>query len=93
MDALLLEQPMVSGSTIVTPLRKHSGAVPLQVRLKCSCDWILQFRLNVLVMVHLQIMSDAFYIVCKYHQLLDFIMDGQICHTKGEIHCAPDKCR
>jgi hypothetical protein len=52
MDALLLGQPTASGSTVVTPLRKHSGAVHFG---------FLQFRLNVLVMVHLLIMTGVLY--------------------------------
>lgn len=51
MDALLSGQPAALGSTIVTPLRKHSGALHYGV---------LQFRLSVLVIVYLQVMSGAF---------------------------------
>jgi hypothetical protein len=39
MDALLLGQPTASGSTVVTPLRKHSGAVHFGfLQFKCPCD-------------------------------------------------------
>lgn len=51
MDALLSGQPAASGSTIVTPLRKHSGAAHYGV---------LQFTLSVLLMVYLLVMSGAF---------------------------------